>query len=212
MQMTSDQIKLGIGIMAVPQRTANVNKILQELNVDAQVFYDHDNIGTYKASKRVFTTLAQDESLTHILVLQDDVALCENFTEIVYKVIGANPNVIINLYNPKFSSYDVSDCPYFTFDLFTMFSGQAIIMPRQIAINCFTWCDLHPNKRKSFLNADDSSIKIFALSNNIPRIGTKVSLVQHLMLTNPKGIVPISHKSRLFLDDFANKNDIDWQV
>ncbi len=208
--MNLDDIKLSIGIMAVPQRKDNVDKILQKLNASAEVFYDYDKIGTYRASKRVFTTLAQDKSTTHILVLQDDVALCENFIEIVYKVIESNPDAIINLYNPRFSSCDISDSPYFRFDLFTMFSGQAIIMPRELAINCFVWCDLHPNKRKSCLNADDSSIKIFALANGIPRVGTKVSLVQHLMLTNSKGIVPISHKSRLFLDDYINKDRIHW--
>lgn len=208
--MSLDDIKLSIGIMAVPQREDNVDKIVQELNASAEVFYDYDKIGTYKASKRVFTTLAQDESTTHILVLQDDVAVCENFIEIVYKVIEANPDAIINLYNPKFSSYDISDSPYFTFDLFTMFSGQAIIMPKQIAVRCFLWCDIHPDKRKSCLNADDSSIKIFALANNIPRVGTKVSLVQHLMLINSKDILPISHKSRLFFDDFDNKDKINW--
>lgn len=208
--MSLNNIKLSIGIMAVPQRKNNVDKILQKLNVPAEVFYDYNKLGTYQASKRVFTTLAQDESTTHILVLQDDVAVCENFIEIVYKVIGANPDVIINLYNPRFSSYDISDSPYFTFDLFTMFSGQAIIMPKQIAVRCFLWCDIHPDKRKSCLNADDSSIKIFASANNIPRVGTKVSLVQHLMLTNSKGILPISHKSRLFFDDFDNKDKINW--
>lgn len=208
--MSLNNIKLSIGIMAVPQRKNNVDKILQKLNVPAEVFYDYNKLGTYQASKRVFTTLAQDESTTHILVLQDDVAVCENFIEIVYKVIGANPDVIINLYNPRFSSYDIADSPYFTFDLFTMFSGQAIIMPKQIAVRCFLWCDIHPDKRKSCLNADDSSIKIFASANNIPRVGTKVSLVQHLMLTNSKGIVPISHRSRLFLDDYINKDRIHW--
>lgn len=205
-------INLAIGIMAIPEREENVNKIIEVLNTDSvKVFYDFEHTTPYETSKKAFTTLAQQEDITHILVIQDDVKICENFLDIVYKVIEANSDVILNLYNPRFNEYNTNTSPYFVFDVVTMFSGQAIIMPRDIAIDCFDWCDKHPDRRKIFLHADDSSIKIYANARKVKLVGTKVSLVQHLKIKRADGRIPITHQSRLFLDDFEDKDKINWQ-
>lgn len=201
-------MKLKVKIMGVPSRQENIDKLVDDLGLSSSdvVYGDESLHRPYETSKTAFTTKL-GRGTTHILVIQDDVEVCENFIENVTKIIEVFPNRILTFFNPTYSQYKGFN--YYVVDTGTRMFGQAICMPVDLAKQCFNWCD---DTLPEMLKIDDDlNIKRFAEANKIKIIGTVVPLVQHLVNEFPSVMnnhFAVFWKSRLY--DRSLPNKIDW--
>lgn len=178
-------MKLKVKIMGVPSREENINKLVDELGLkSSDVVYGDESIGRpYETSKTAFTTKL-GKGTTHILVIQDDVEVCEDFIENVTKVVDVFPNDILTFFNPQYSTYRGFN--YYVVNSNVRMFGQAICMPVDVAKQCFNWCeDTLPDM---FKIDDDLNIKRFAEANHVRIVGTVVPLVQHLVSAVPSAM------------------------
>lgn len=167
---------IDIKIMAHSSRRDNVLKICKQLNMDESivVYDDRENGGDalYTARKAWLTPIK--EGITHRLVLQDDVLLCDNFLDIVSDVINTMKDKVISLFNlVPIELTKNKECCYRKFETL---SGTAIIMPVVYIKNCWDWIDKHCGECKH----DDLMIAEYCKKHYIDMYTTIPSLVQHL--------------------------------
>lgn len=144
-------MEIDIRIMTVPNitRQENVRRLQQQLQVpDEKIFCDTDYRGCAWNSKRAFT-YPSDKS--HILVLQDDVQVCDNFIDIVNKIINQHPHSIITLFD--YYGIHAGSTPYKTVRNKSL-TGHAIIIPQEFIspVFNFTYSPFYAT------NADDTHI------------------------------------------------------
>ena len=201
--------KIKIRIMGVPRLQNNINKLVEELGLEeSDVFYAHPEVcNPYLTSKSAFTASVK-KNITHIIVLQDDVEVCDNFAENALKVINEFPDSVISFFNCLYK-YPSNTRNYFYFKKADLFTGQALCIPVKYIKDMFEWCD--ENADGTWIGQeDDTSIRKYAEAHDIPLVGTLVSLVQHKgifssSIGNKKAIRIISANYR---KDLPNK--IDW--
>lgn len=94
------EVTLGISICHAahkPERKPTLNKMLEALK--GQSVHVEDKPGKpHEWSERQWR-YAVSLGCTHAVLLNDDVVLCEDFVEVLTKVIQAKPGHVINLYN-----------------------------------------------------------------------------------------------------------------
>jgi hypothetical protein len=120
-----------------------IEKTAKKLSVSEEnIFYDDRPNGgdpLYTAKKAY---LSDCGNATHLICLQDDVEVCNNFKEICNKIITMHPDKVISLfpfnYLKQTEELDNLKSPYIkTF----LVSGQGIIMPTKYIKSCFEWID-----------------------------------------------------------------------
>ena len=159
-------------ISGVPERRANIEQNQALLSVpNDRVFFDDQHIGVVSIARQVYLYPA---SASHILVLQDDVELCNGFLDICSRMIKAHPEKIISLFPYQFQkrikNMKVLMSPYIQTNVL---SGCAVIMPSEYAEPCF---DSFPPETEQ----DDTCIFNWARSRRIKVITTIPSTVQHI--------------------------------
>lgn len=178
-----------IRIMAHPSRRDNVLKVLKQLGADESIviYDDRENGGDalYTARKAWLSTF--DSNVTHRLVLQDDVLLCDNFLEIVKDIINTLSDNVISL----FSTIPVDlvkrkKCCYKKYD---NLSGVAIIMPVIYIKDCWKWIDENRND----CLCDDIMISKYCNKHGIKTYTTIPSIAQHLGDTDYKSLLPTEY-------------------
>ena len=172
---------IDIRIMAHPSRRENVDRILSALSLPEDVVsWDDRETGgdaMYTAKKAWLAPIP--ENCTHRLVLQDDVEVCEGFSEIAEKVAKKTPGQIVSFFHCE--KYPC-DCRYKrTFFLW----GCAIMIPASLVKDCWDFIEHIPEypwyrNAGDILKHDDNSILAWAVMRNIPIINTVPALVQHL--------------------------------
>lgn len=133
-----------------PARQTEVERIKRGLDMDRlhgfEVVADHVGIGPAAVSEKAWRR-GLEMGATHHMVLQDDVILCERFTEACLAVAGAIPHECLSLFYGPRRGFDgglrwgVCEGPW----------GQGIIMPRDLAQGYLDWAaaHLHPDFRSS---------------------------------------------------------------
>jgi hypothetical protein len=122
--------------------------------VSLEVMDDPFRQGVWFNAKRCWKSAGK---ATHHLVLQDDIVICNNFVNGIFKVIEAFPNDIISLFHGPRKNFDGS-CRWGQSEGVW---GQAIVMPTGIVQEFLNWEEdnIHP----SFMH-DDSRVSLFAIN------------------------------------------------
>lgn len=163
-----------IRIIARPSRRNNVLKLLSQLNLNEDIIiYSNENEDAFDVIRRAWLS-PMSPNVTHRLVLQDDIIICDNFINIVNDIINTVPDKTLSLFNMVPSSF-VRDrkCNYRQCDCLL---NQAIVIPKTIVLNYLDWTDKHYN---------DTSHNILSLTTYCRRAGidmytTIPSLVQYV--------------------------------
>ena len=173
-------IKLDIRIMGVKKRRELILSELEKLGLseDIVIYDDRPNGGNamYNA-RRAWLSPFMD--CTHRLVLQDDLILCDKFTEILENCIRMFPEAVWTLFNSRLRA--VRDTRFFRFSGQEIW-GQAVVMPIKIISECFNW--IEETLGKDYPH-DDRGIELFLreIHPEIPVVTTAPSLIQHLCPT-----------------------------
>lgn len=120
------------------------------------------------------------DGITHRVVLQDDLLLCNDFCGIINRIVNAQPDLIFSLFCSRLKLSDaVADTPYYLIKG-TNAWGPGMLMPLKHVKPMFEFSDRE-------LGADfpyDDGIYIwYARQNKIPIATTIPSTIQHLCPT-----------------------------
>ena len=193
------EISIDIRIMAIPERKENDLALCQQLPM-AKVFYDTNHNGNFLNARR---TWLFPTDKTHVLVLQDDVELCDNFLNYVTKVINKYPDKIITYFSLNRDT--LYDTPYIKI-LNKQTYGLAVSIPTKLINNIWTYkCDDFFNP----VNADDLQIKNAALYYDIDVIQINPNLVQHKNFSSTCGN-PQNRFSNIFINNTLQP--INWDT
>ena len=195
--------ELSIRIMGVPERMECIRKNQSILNIpDEMIIIDENYSGCIPTAKRAWGIPTE---ASHVLVLQDDVLLCDHFTEYCMRMIAAHPNVILSLHPPNQVCYkkNVKRMPVGTPYIQTKeLTAQGIIMPAKYVAPCLlSWEDAR--------RGDDTNILFWANQKKIPIITTLPTTIQHI---GHKSVFNPNH--RVVESDFYEQDPswVDWDT
>lgn len=177
-------MKIAYRIMAVRERKDYVYEIVKKLDgTDVKVFWDdrpaEEKKGTYYTQlKCINDVLAGD--YTHIVLLQDDILLVNDFDECVKKLIQFKPNDLWTLFCPRLKKEQLDfQNPYcFIFPANTW--GPANIIPVGMLKMIM---EFREEKLPNYIY-DDGLYLMYLIENGLPCYTTNVALLQHLCPVN----------------------------
>lgn len=199
-------MRVDIRIMASPKRAENVARLCGTLKLgDDAVTWDDRPAGgdaMYTARKAWLHPLS--EGVTHRLVLQDDVDVCENFVHIVNKIAITHPSRAVTgisfLQPSNFPAYNGT--PYYRV---TNMPGCAIILPVGVIKQCMDWCD---SSTDTVLKPhDDLMVSKYCREHGVMMVATFPCIVQHSDDTTLLGKTYTWKRTSLHYDAHA---DADW--
>ena len=163
-----------------PWRRANVTSMLKEINrapVRPTVFIAKDvDRNIWHTYQKAAMSGLRDKSVTHLVMLQDDILLCRDFVPGVEKIIRAKPCEVISLFyvSREAERAREQDARWI---LIPGAWGQAVIWPREIMEGMLEWSahEIRPE-----WTGEDRRAGLYVLKNKIPVWATAPSLVQHL--------------------------------
>lgn len=136
-------MKCDIKIMAVPTRMANVVALCGQLGLTINdVFCDYKMQRKPLYTSRGAFMLPYADGITHRLVLQDDVMICDNLQEFCDMLVNRYPNDIITLFYNQHRKLKITDAPPCVRRVRSM-TGQGIIIPRKYIADIFSFLDKH---------------------------------------------------------------------
>lgn len=192
--------KVSIRIFGVPERIENIRENQKRLRIsDEFIFIDENHEGCVPTAKKAWSYPTDKE---FVLVLQDDVELCDNFMHYVNRIVEAQPDSIISLFSFQFARHTAVTraprvSPYVSTNLLT---AQGIIMRTEWIEECLaSWSDS--------VRGDDVNIANWANDNNIRILTTIPVIVQHV------GDKSVFEPARVLgRSEFYNKKptEVDW--
>lgn len=199
-------MNISIRITTVPERLEHARKLAYLL--DAKIFLDENLQGCWWNTRR---TWAYQDNSAHILVLQDDALLVNNFKSHLYASVIAQPTKIISYFSRGlFGKYRKiafkNKTPWLIAD--SVSSCVAILMPTIIAKDWLSW-DLK-NLRQWDTSGDDPRLRIYQKENSIPAYLTVPELVNHDVSINS-----VFWKGKGFSTAFmwtSQIDPIDWSI
>ena len=207
-------MKLDCRITGVHSRDKYINELLKQLNLNKNcVYYDDLTPPGHEPVKHVCTNWLYpiEQDVTHRIVLTDDVQLCDNFYNYVYKIIENFPNAVIGLfpnddleiypqYAKQIQQYISSkSSPYWKV---SFVSGQAIVMPQEYIQPCFNYILENHNEN----TPDDNAISDWCNSNDITMITTIPALIQHIGDVSVIDARRPIRRTKYFQEDVSNAN------
>lgn len=174
---------VSIRIFGVPERIENIRDNQRRLGLpDDHIFIDENHEGCVPTARRAWTYPTDKE---FVLVLQDDVELCDNFMHYVNVIVNTQPDSMISLYSTEFSrrrsvNKVPTQSPYIATNILT---AQGIIMRTE-------WIQPCVDSWRDNIRGDDANIVLWARANNIQILATIPQIIQHL------GDVSVFDKSR----------------
>ena len=163
---------ISVRVFGVPERIDNIKTIQRMLSLDdSHIFIDYEHKGCLWNAKRAWK-LKTDKPF--VMVLQDDVELCDNFLYYCNIITGLHPTKIISLFPLQFRySHDVSKIPTVSPYISTsVLSGCGIIMKSDWVEDCISsW--------SNDIKGDDTNIQKWADSVGIPILTTIPAILQH---------------------------------
>ena len=165
-----------------------------------QILIDKEHKGCLWNARRAWKKKTEKP---FVMVLTDDVILCDGFLEICDKIVNTHPDKVISLFPVQFLRSDLCNpiklkSPYISTN---RVSGAGIIMPTEFIKPCLDYWDT------SISTEDDANIKRWAEHNNITILTTIPSTIQHsdcVSVFNPNRSIG----STDFYDQ--SPQDIDW--
>ena len=171
-----------IKIVASHQREEMVENLREALGLtDQDIFYDErtETGNPYLAVKQTWL-LPHEEGVTHRVVLNDDVQVCNGFKQIIEQMTQSHPDCAFSLFTMAFDGESYSDfisgldSPYIRHD-WSMW-GCAILLPIGIVEECFNYIDtvFGNDALESF------GILSFLRHKQIPVLSTIPVTIQHI--------------------------------
>lgn len=176
--------KCDIKIMAVKPRRKMVLDMCKQLRLSEEecVIYDdrpHGGGPLYTCKKCWFAPVPH--GVTHRVVLQDDLLLCNDFTEIMNRIVNAQPEFIFSLYCSRMRfEYAAEGSPYVVIKGRNAW-GQGILMPVKYVKPMFDFAD---KELGSDFPYDDGIYAWWAEHEKIEIMTTIPSTIQHLCSTD----------------------------
>lgn len=195
-------------IVASPKRAEMAEQLKAQLGLnDEDIIYDtRPNGGNpYVPTKKAWLQQHSSE-VTHRVVLNEDVQVCEGFKTICEQMAQSHPDCAFSLFSMSLDGSDYDSfienlqTPYVSHD-FSMW-GCAILMPISIVEDCFRYIDTNfdENVHESY------GIQCFLRNRRIPILTTMPITVQHLgddSLYDPA--LPVRRTTR-----FEEQPDANW--
>ena len=148
--------------MAIPKRKTTTEKLCKELKLSYSsiIWDDRPNGGMprYTAEKAWLSPFG--ENITHRMVIQDDVEICQDFLQGVYKCLNFLPNEVWSFFSTQ---TDLRES-YFRKIPYSSLSGQCLVMPKEKILNCWNWINLQHDLKE--LQDDDSCIMQWLFAHN----------------------------------------------
>lgn len=168
-----ESLNVSVRIMGVPERMDCIKRNQKRLNIpDELIFIDENHEGLLQNAKRAWS---YPTDKPYVMVLQDDVELCDDFISYVDAIVKAHPDSIISLFSVQytrpcaFTRYP-TETPYIKVNSIT---AQAIVMKTEYVEPCLAaWKDEY--------RGDDININKWATANDIEMLTTVPALVQHI--------------------------------
>lgn len=198
--------KIDIRIFGVYSREEMIQATAHKLVLSEDHIYhdDRPNGGSvmYTAKKAWLSSIP--DSITHRVVLSDDVEVCNGFTEICTQMVNAHPDDVITLFPYQFMHRQLGLEKLLTpYVVSNTLSACGIIMPAKYIKPCFDWIDKHYPDAQD----DDYYIQLWATANNIRMLTTTPATLQHIgddSIFNPQA--PIRRT------DYYEQNPVaDWE-
>ena len=179
-------------IVAVPERISHVDRMLRKLP-DVPVYWDHDHAGPVAGMCGAIAK-ALGQHTTHVLILEDDIHVCDDFLAGVEAAIAAKPQSPISY---CWLGRESREQPPGTFIRDPGWWGtQAYSLPAVVAMNFLDWVrspsglrqvkavihsqpGYHAVNEARWLQASDVWLRFGLEIMDIPLIHTLPSLVQH---------------------------------
>ena len=175
--------ELDIKIYGIHDRDFLIKPLKKELNLnDKDIIYD-DRAGgglpLYTLEKALMQPF--DKNITHRCVLPDDMICCQNFKEVLTKMINTHPQVIISLFPYNYyrneNNYTKLDSPYIKNN--GLLCGNGIIFPRNVISSIFEF--LHETyKEKIYILNEETLLTTAFRALHYQFINTIPSTVQHI--------------------------------
>lgn len=173
-------VKLGVKISGVHERDFLIAQELKQLDMikqkDFVVQYNGQTKNILECFNRALRSFEGTE-VTHILVLQDDADLCNDFLPILEKCCENFPDAVWSLFNSRIKFEDKkSASPYIKIKGYGMY-GVGIVFPKKYVNDFFDFqTECVP---EGFIH-DDTVIGEYCKQNKIDVMSTVPSLLQHL--------------------------------
>lgn len=188
---------VSIRIFGVPERIDCIRENQKRLGIpDELVFIDKNHDGCIPTAKKAWSYPTDKK---FVLVLQDDVELCDNFLQYVNTIVKTQPDAIISLFSLQFTKrISLNKLPKISpYVAVKSASGQGIIMKTEYVEPCVgAW--------KEEIKGDDMNIAAWANENGIQILTTFPTIVQHM---GQKSVFDPSRS--LGKSEFYDKNPID---
>ena len=175
--------KADIKIMAVKPRRPYVLKMLEKLGLseaDTVIYDDRPNGGGTLYTCRKCWEAPVPEGVTHRVVLQDDLLLCNDFVNIINRIVNAQPEFIFSLFCSRLKpEYAIEGSPYIIIKGRNAW-GQGMLMPVKYVKPMFEFADRELGKDFPY---DDGIYAWWATEEGMQIMSTIPSTIQHLCPT-----------------------------
>ena len=215
-------IRLAVAIMAHEKRESRIPAILEKLGTaagDVFVSIDRDNAGPWPNARKCWEACPDDAS--HMLILQDDVLLCQDFYVGATRALRHRPNNAISFYaNDKRidearaagASWARLPASHHTGGIY----GQAQCIPAYFIKPLLRWWDNKPEGHYTEYDDpryDDWILGQFLKKNRKEVWATVPSLVEHDCPS--ESLIGYSDRrkvARWYIGDDVSALSIDWRV
>lgn len=197
--------KIAYRITAVREREQYAQALREQLDESANIIvWDEQKIGCMWNKNRTWESL-QDSEYSHVLVIDDDAEVVNNFKQIVQAAVTYFPDVIWTFYTNTHTMKDrPSDTPYL--ELFNKNArGICTLMPRYLIKPYLEFYQKNIKPYYPKWNHEDTAKKMFALLNDIRVMATIPCLVRAIPI---KSAIPTHHNITQNTDCWQGK-DID---
>lgn len=172
--------KVDIKIMAVKPRRDMVLAMCEKMGLpeDGTVIYDDrpSGGGTLYTCRKCWEAPVP-EGVTHRVVLQDDLLLCNDFVGIMNRIVNTHPEFIFSLFCSRMKmEYALPNCPYVIIKGRNAW-GQGMLMPVKYVKPMFEFADAELGKDFPY---DDGIYAWWAQKEMIEIMTTIPSTIQHL--------------------------------
>lgn len=192
-----------------------IKRHLDSCGIPTQLTSAREDEPVWESRKRALRTYNEDA--THLVSLQDDLALTSEFVALVHDAVVAKPNTIISLFCAWTDPVETAHERGLNWTRTPGFWGQAIVLPVGFINPLIDWCDKYVVGTEQ-LGADDYRMSIWANYVMDGMVWTTVpSLVEHVghdqseLGNNP----PIDRTATWYDDsittdvvDFSNQSDV----
>lgn len=173
-------VKLGVKISGVEERNFFIVQELKKMGL----LQDRETVVQYNGKTRNILACFnkalsgfENTDVTHVLVLQDDAELCDDFLQIVQKCCEQFENAVWSLFNSRIKPDDrKTDSPYIKIRGYGMY-GVGVIFPMKYYQDFMNWqAECVPEG----FEHDDVVIGEYCKQSGIDVMSTIPSLLQHL--------------------------------